>query len=61
MIAIPALEPSCGSWVVSRKSGEVIGGFFERVNVERFNPATCVVETTLAYLCRLNAKIKESV
>lgn len=52
-IMIPELEPHCGSWIVSRKNGEVIGEFYERKNVEKFNPATCVIETAQQYLARL--------
>ncbi|WP_186107301.1 hypothetical protein [Burkholderia gladioli] len=52
---IPPLEPHCGSWTVSRKSdGEVIGEFFERRNVEMFNPEKVLIETTLQYLVRIN-------
>ena len=51
---IPELEPYCGSWVVTRKAtGKVIGEFFDRRNVEKFNPATCLVETTAQYLGRI--------
>jgi hypothetical protein len=56
VIKIPDLEPHCGSWVVSRKSGEVIGEFFERSTVEKLNEVTCVVETTTAYLARVNRR-----
>ncbi len=59
MITVPDLEPHCGSWVVSRKNGEVIGEFFERANVERFNPDTCVVETAAQYLGRVNRQIRQ--
>lgn len=55
---IPHLEPHCGSWVVSRKKdGSVIGEFFDRKAVEQFNPETCIVETTLQYLGRVNREI----
>ncbi|MDU8350993.1 hypothetical protein RYA05_03680 [Pseudomonas syringae pv. actinidiae] len=57
---VPDLEHHCGSWIATRKaSGEVIGEFFSRSNVERFNPETVLVETTATYLGRLNATIKE--
>jgi hypothetical protein len=53
-LVIPELEPHCGSWVVSRKAGgAVIGEFFARSTVERFNPTTCRVETTAQYLARI--------
>jgi hypothetical protein len=58
LIEIPPLEPHCGSWVVSRKTGEAIGEFYERANVEKFNPATCVVETAAQYLGRVNSQHK---
>lgn len=60
MINIPELEPWCGSWVVSRKSGEVIGEFYNRDNVAKFNPVTCIVETAQQYLARINKAIKEA-
>lgn len=60
--AVPALEPHCGSWIVSRRStGEVIGEFFKRSNVEQFNPATCLIETAAQYLGRINAAIRAAV
>lgn len=57
-MSIPALEHHCGSWVVSRKdTGEVVGEFFNRSNVEKFNPEKVVIETALQYLNRVNAAI----
>lgn len=57
---VPDLEHHCGSWIATRKaSGEVIGEFFSRPSVERFNPETVVIETTATYLGRLNASLKE--
>jgi hypothetical protein len=54
---IPELERWCGSWVVSRKStGDVIGEFFDRRSVERFNPQTCIIETAQQYLARINKR-----
>jgi hypothetical protein len=56
---VPELEHSSGSWVATRKStGEVIGEFYVRDNVEKFNPATVLVETILQYLVRIRATIK---
>lgn len=55
---LPALEHYCGSWIVTRRTGEVIGEFFDRRNVERFNPATCLIETAAQYLGRVNAEIR---
>lgn len=58
---IPELEPHCGSWVVTRKAtGEVLGEFFTRSNVEKFNPDTCVIETTAQYLGRVNTAIAKA-
>lgn len=55
---IPPLEPHCGSWIITRRaSGEVIGEFSERSNVEKFNPETCLIETAAQYLGRLNSEI----
>lgn len=46
------------SWIITRKStGEVIGEFFDRRSVARFNPATCLIETVGDYLTRFNAKV----
>jgi hypothetical protein len=56
VIHVPELEHSRGSWVVSRKTGEVVGEFFNRRDVERFNLDTCLVETTLQYLLRINGR-----
>lgn len=59
MIHVPPLEHGSGSWVVSRiATHEVIGEFFNRRNVERFNPETCLVETIGQYLGRINAEIR---
>ncbi len=56
---IPELEHGSGSWVATRKStGEVIGEFYVRDNVEKFNPRTVLVETILQYLVRINAAVK---
>lgn len=55
MTHIPDLEPHCGSWVVIRKSdGVVIGEFFNRKNVEKFDPEKVTVMTTAQYLGSLN-------
>lgn len=57
---IPELDPHCGSWVITRRATEeVIGEFYDRKLVERFNPATCLVETASQYLGRINAVIQE--
>ena len=55
---IPELEPHCGSWIVClRDTGEVIGEFFHRPNIEKFNPDRVTIETTLQYLVRINREI----
>lgn len=52
---------TAGSWVITRKaSGEVIGEFYDRSIVARFNPDTCLIETALAYLQRINRAIREA-
>ena len=58
-IEIPELEHFCGSWVITRiATGEVIGEFFSRSNVEKFNGATCRAETAYQYLTRVNREIR---
>lgn len=58
MIFIPELDHFSGSWIVTRKNdGSVVGEFYERDNVEKFNPDTCQVETAYQYHCRINRKI----
>jgi hypothetical protein len=48
----------CNSWVVTRRAtGEVIGEFFDREAVARFNPEVCLIETTIDYLGRINTEI----
>ncbi|QSF43515.1 LPD29 domain-containing protein [Paenibacillus tianjinensis] len=59
-IHIPELGHFSGSWVVSGvKDGSVIGEFYERSNIEKFNPEACLIETALQYLQRINKSIKE--
>lgn len=51
---IPPLEHHCNSWVVTRKAtGEVIGEFYNRRNVERFNPDKVTIQTATQYLASL--------
>lgn len=51
--------PRSNSWIVTRRAtGEVIGEFWDRRNVERFNPETCVIETAAEYLMRLNESLR---
>lgn len=51
---IPTLEHHCNSWIVIRKAtGEVIGEFYERANVEKFNPEKVVIQTAAQYLASL--------
>lgn len=56
-IHVPELDQYCGSWVVSHHDGSVIGEFYDRSDVERFNAATCRVETAAQYLGRINTAI----
>lgn len=58
---IPELEQWCGSWIITRRAtGEVIGEFFNRRIVERFNPQTCLIETAQQYLARFNHLARRS-
>ena len=53
---VPPLDRWSGSWVVTRRSdGKVIGEFYDRRNVERFNSTKVVVETAHQYLVRVRA------
>lgn len=55
---IPALEPHCGSWIVTRRdTGEVVGEFYARASVERFDPAKVTVQTAAQYLGALNQQL----
>lgn len=53
MATIPALEPHCGSWIVTSPEGRVIELFTER-NVQTVADAGWRVETAAAYLGRIN-------
>lgn len=56
-MSIPRLEPHCGSWIVTRRdTGDVIGEYFNRLSVERFDLSKCRVETAAQYLGRINGK-----
>lgn len=56
---IPSLEPHCGSWIVVRRAtGEVVGEFFERASVERFDPAVCEVRTAQQHLAAVNRALQ---
>ena len=58
---VPELKHGCNSWVASRKeTGEVIGEFFERKSVEKFNPEKVLIETTADYLARYNAEVRRA-
>lgn len=57
---IPDLEPHCGSWtIVRRATGEAILETFERTTAERVNQERYEVLTTLQWLIRFNARIKQ--
>lgn len=56
MTHIPPLEHHCNSWVVTRKAtGEVIGEFYNRRNVEKFNPEKVTIQTAAQYLASLKS------
>jgi hypothetical protein len=58
MIHVPELEPHCGSWTVcDRETGEGVVEIFRRSIVEKVNANRYYIETTLQYLCRMNAAI----
>jgi hypothetical protein len=58
---VPELKHGCNSWVATRKAtGEVIGEFFVRTDVEKFNHETVLVETTADYLARYNAEVRRA-
>ena len=55
MSHIPALPHHCNSWTVVRKAdGQVIGEFWNRSSVERFNPEKVRILPTCDYLASLN-------
>lgn len=57
MSHIPSLPHHCNSWVVTRKAdGTVIGEFFNRKNIERFNPEKVLIQTADVYLAGLNKR-----
>jgi hypothetical protein len=59
LIHVPNLEHISGSWIVTRIADDsVIGEFYNRSNVSRFNPITCRVETAFQYLTRISRLIK---
>lgn len=46
------------SWIVTRKdTGEVVGEFFRKNLVDRFDKNKVIVETSHEYLTRINADI----
>lgn len=56
-IHIPALERGCNSWIlIDKRDGKVIGEFYNRSTVERFNPEVVLIETAYQYLVRLNGE-----
>lgn len=59
---MPELEHYAGSWIaVRRATGEVIGEFFNKREVEKFNPKTVKVMTAAAYLAGLNKRAENPV
>lgn len=56
---IPELDHFSRAWIVTRKvDNSLIGEFYERSNVEKFNFVTCRVETSMEYLTRINREIR---
>ncbi len=52
---MPELEHHSGSWIVVRRAtGEVIGEFFDKRSLEKFNPKTVEIMTAAKYLSGLN-------
>lgn len=47
-----------GSWVVTRHDGTMVGEFFDRRLVARFDPAKVRIETALQYLGRINREVR---
>jgi hypothetical protein len=55
------LEEMNMSWILTCKSdGEVIGEFYDRRMVDRFNPSKVLIETAGEYLGRINAAIAKA-
>lgn len=53
-VVAPSLEHHCNSWVVTRKSdGKVIGEFYKKENVERFDDEKVTVQTAAEHLSSL--------
>ena len=57
LVVIPELEPGCNSWVVSYKTGEVIGEFTDKGIVGSFRKEECNVETANQFLKRVDERI----
>lgn len=57
-MSIPELESRCGSWVVSRPDGTVVGETFNRGEVIIAALRGYTVETAMQYLTRINADEK---
>ena len=61
MSHIPILEHYCNSWIVTRKSTNVvIGEFYNINNVSKFDPEKCLIETSAQYLAKLNKNSQHS-
>ena len=60
-MAIPELEPHCGSWtVISRETGKPVLETFSRSIAEKINQKAYEVLTTLQWLVRVNGEIRGS-
>jgi hypothetical protein len=56
--AIPPLDGRCNSWILTdKRDGKVIGEFYKRSSVEKFNPDVVLIETAADYLARFNMKV----
>ena len=57
LVVIPKLELGCNSWVVSYKTGEVIGEFTDEGIVGSFRKDECNVETANQFLKKVDERI----
>lgn len=58
-VAIPTLEPHCGSWiVVSRATGLAVLETFSHATASRVNQAAYEVLTALQWLVRINGRTR---
>lgn len=54
-IHIPPLDGTCNSWILTdKRDGKVIGEFWNKNTVARFNPEVVLIETASEYLAKFN-------